>query len=93
MLDAGEGRNRLRDLGSLPPQPGDVIADKYVIENVVGAGGMGVVVAARHLQLGQQVAIKLLRLSGLEPEREAEARARFLREGQAAAALSSASVF
>jgi serine/threonine-protein kinase len=60
-----------------------------VIENVVGAGGMGVVVAARHLQLGQQVAIKLLRLSGLEPDREAEARARFLREGQAAAALSS----
>src|SRR4051812_20168638 len=89
MLDAGSGRKEVRDLGSLPPQPGDVIADKYVIENVVGTGGMGVVVAARHLQLGQQVAIKLLRLSGLEPDRQAEARARFLREGQAAAALSS----
>jgi serine/threonine protein kinase len=89
MLDAGSGRKEVRDLGSLPPQPGDVIADKYVIENVVGTGGMGVVVAARHLQLGQQVAIKLLRLSGLEPDRQAEARARFLREGQAVAALSS----
>jgi serine/threonine protein kinase len=79
----------MHDLGSLPPEPGEVIADKYVIESVVGAGGMGVVVAARHLQLGQQVAIKLLRLNNLEPDRQLEARVRFLREGQAAAALSS----
>lgn len=89
MFEAGSGRKQVRELGALPPSPGEVIADKYVIESVVGVGGMGVVVAARHLQLGQQVAIKLLRLNELEPDRQIEAHARFLREGQAAAALSS----
>lgn len=89
MIDASSKSRPLRDLGSTPPSSGDVVADKYRIERVVGSGGMGVVVAARHMQLGQQVAIKLLRLSGMEPERQLEARARFLREGQAAANLSS----
>jgi serine/threonine-protein kinase len=89
MIDASSKSKSLRDIGSTPPSAGDVIADKYRVENVVGSGGMGIVVAARHMQLGQQVAIKLLRMSGLEPERQVEARARFLREGQAAAALSS----
>src|SRR5262245_2790318 len=50
---------------------------------------MGVVVAARHLTLGQTVAIKLLQLESLEESRRAEATARFLREGQAAARLAS----
>ena len=34
------------------PEVGEVIAQKYRVEHVVGAGGMGVVVSARHLQLG-----------------------------------------
>ncbi|HEV8245900.1 MAG TPA: serine/threonine-protein kinase [Polyangiaceae bacterium] len=69
------------------PAIGEVIAQKYRVESVVGAGGMGVVVAARHLQLGQTVAIKLL----LAPEesRRAEANTRFIREAQAAATLHS----
>jgi serine/threonine protein kinase len=89
MIDSGAKNKALRDLGSLPPEPGEIIADKYRVESLVGAGGMGVVVAARHLQLGQRVAIKLLRLNTLEPDRQIEACARFLREGQAAAGLSS----
>ena len=36
---------------------GGVIAGKYRIEHVIGHGGMGVVVAARHLQLERTVAI------------------------------------
>jgi serine/threonine protein kinase len=89
MVESGAKNNAVLDLGSLPPATGDIIAGKYRVESVVGSGGMGVVVAARHLQLGQRVAIKLLRLSGLEPERQLEACARFLREGQAAAGLTS----
>jgi len=38
---------------SLPITPGDVIADKYRVERVLGRGGMGVVVAAMHLHLDQ----------------------------------------
>jgi serine/threonine-protein kinase len=65
-----------------------VIAGKYRVESVVGAGGMGVVVAARHVQLGQAVAIKVL-TPPLEEDRKDEAVARFLQEAQAAAKLDS----
>jgi serine/threonine-protein kinase len=69
------------------PQPGEVIADKYRVEGVIGVGGMGVVLSARHLQLGHSVAIKLL--TSDDEERQIEAAARFLREAQAAAGLRS----
>jgi len=42
------------------PVPGDVIADKYRIDAVLGRGGMSVVYRATHLALEQQVAIKVL---------------------------------
>ena len=70
-----------------PPAVGDVIAEKYRVESVVGTGGMGVVLAARHLQLGQTVAIKVL--SAPEESRRLEANTRFIREAQAAAMLRS----
>jgi serine/threonine-protein kinase len=41
-----------------PTRVGSVIAGKYRVERVLGRGGMGVVVVARHLQLGERVAIK-----------------------------------
>jgi eukaryotic-like serine/threonine-protein kinase len=41
--------------------PGQIIADKYRIDSVIGTGGMGVVLAATHVELEQRVAIKLLR--------------------------------
>ena len=39
---------------------GDRIADKYVVERVLGQGGMGIVVAARHVELDQSFAIKFV---------------------------------
>jgi eukaryotic-like serine/threonine-protein kinase len=60
---------------------GDVLAGKYRIEKVLGMGGMGVVVAARHLQLETKVAIKFL-LPEMLKERELVAR--FAREARAA---------
>src|SRR6478609_10333654 len=70
------------------PGVGEVLAQKYRVESVVGRGGMGVVVSARHVQLGQAVAIKLLTLPPDEDRRD-EAIARFLHEAQAAARLRS----
>lgn len=67
-----------------PVSLGDVVAGRYRIERVLGRGGMGVVMAARHLHLGTPVAIKILRhdlLAGLD------VRERFVREGRATAAL------
>ncbi len=68
------------------PAVGDIIASKYEVLQVLGAGGMGVVVAARHQQLGQRVAIKFIRG---EAAHDANAVERFLREARAAVALSS----
>jgi serine/threonine-protein kinase len=39
---------------------GDVIADKYRVDSILGTGGMGVVVAATHLDLRARRAIKVL---------------------------------
>ena len=63
------------------PQSGDVIAGKYAIEHVVGEGGMCVVYAAKHLQLHQRVALKVLRP---DVAHQPEAVERFMREGRAA---------
>jgi serine/threonine-protein kinase len=70
----------------VPVSVGDVLAEKYEVERVLGEGGMGVVVAARHLLLGERVAIKFL----LPQARgRADLVARFLREGQVAARIRS----
>jgi len=74
------------DEASFMPTPGEVIADKYRIDSIVGSGGMGVVLSATHLALGQHVAIKVLTVPDDDSRRE-EARERFLREGRATAAL------
>jgi serine/threonine protein kinase len=42
-------------------EPGDIFADRYVIEAQLGVGAAGVVVSATHADLKQRVAIKLLR--------------------------------
>jgi len=65
---------------------GDVLAGKYRIEKVLGIGGMGVVVAAHHVQLDEKVAIKFLLPAALSNQ---EAVARFAREARAAVKIKS----
>ena len=66
------------------PEPGTVLAGKYRVERVLGVGGMGVVVAATHVQLDQRVAIKYLLPAALG---NAEVVERFAREARIAAKL------
>lgn len=40
--------------GAAGVREGDVLAGKYRVERVLGAGGMGVVVAAHHIQLDEK---------------------------------------
>src|SRR6185503_5697767 len=69
-----------------PVEPGDVLAGKYRVEKILGVGGMGVVVAALHLELDQRVALKfLLPASASKPDLIA----RFSREARAAAKIKS----
>jgi serine/threonine-protein kinase len=65
---------------------GDILARKYRVERVLGQGGMGVVVAATHVDLGQPVALKLMLP---DKEQTPEMLERFLREARAAVRLKS----
>jgi serine/threonine protein kinase len=69
-----------------PVAPGDVLAGKYRVDRILGAGGMGLVVAATHLTIHQRVALKFLRP---DAARMPETKERFLREAQAAVRLKS----
>lgn len=67
------------------PAPGQTFGP-YLLERVVGIGGMGVVYRARDTTRGTPVALKLLRSKdGAAPSDEA--RARFVREARLAAGL------
>jgi len=66
------------------PRIGELIAGKYTIDRILATGGMGVVVAAKHIRLDQRVAIKFLLPEMLDRE---ELVARFLREAQATVGL------
>lgn len=69
-----------KDPMQMPLRPGDVLAGKYRVERAIGQGGMGIVVAARHLDLDELFAVKLLSPSALS---NASAVERFLREARA----------
>lgn len=70
----------------VPFAVGDVIADKYEVVGLLGAGGMGYVISARHTELGEMVALKFLRPEALAHEELVE---RFAREARAAAKIRS----
>jgi serine/threonine-protein kinase len=77
------------DLDPASVAAGAVLAGKYRVERILGEGGMGVVVLARHIDLDEQVALKFLRQ---EFAKHPEAAPRFLREARAAVKIKSAHV-
>lgn len=78
------GKGAARMIVAVPVAPGELIGDKYRVERVIGRGGMGVVVAATHLELDEPVAIKFLLAGSQEHDS-----ARFVREARAAAKIKS----
>lgn len=62
--------------------PGEVIAQRYELEQLLGEGGMGAVWSARHRLTQKRVAVKFLK-SAAEPELIR----RFVREARAASAV------
>lgn len=65
---------------------GQILAGKYRVERMLGSGGMGVVVAAVHIELDHKVAIKVLRSDFASNASVAE---RFRREARAACKIKS----
>src|SRR5262249_17439767 len=75
-----------RMIESVSMKPGHVVDGKYRIEDLLGRGGFGVVLAATDLLLQREVAIKVL-LPALAQDEVFVAR--FLREARAAVRLKS----
>jgi eukaryotic-like serine/threonine-protein kinase len=69
-----------------PFAPGKVLASNYRIDRVTGRGRLCTVVAARHLQLDQLVAIKYVHV---DPRKNPSVVARFLREARLATKIRS----
>ena len=63
---------------------GKTIADRYVLEEIIGQGGIGVVYKAKHTLMNRIVAIKMLRSESLRDERN---RQRFQQEAQAISSM------
>ncbi len=75
----------MSDLGTLDLHPGSVVAGRYEIVSLLGEGGMGAVYRARQLNLGRDVALKVLLPSEVDsPE---NMRVRFNREARVASAI------
>ena len=74
--------------GPLPSDPtkwvGAVVGGTYAIERVLGSGGMGIVLGARHVRTGRRYALKTLLPDARMSE---EALRRFEREATAASAI------
>jgi eukaryotic-like serine/threonine-protein kinase len=66
-------------------KPGGIVGGKFRVDRVLGEGGMGIVVAATHLQLGQTVALKCMRPEVVSPSYLK----RFMREARASVKLKS----
>ncbi len=71
------------------PHVGEVLADKYRIDGLLGEGGMAVVFAAHHLLLDKAIAVKIL---SPDLPRLPQIVDRFLTEARAAARVDSANV-
>jgi serine/threonine-protein kinase len=77
------------DRSAPPPlsfRAGAILCGKYRIDRVVAEGGLGIVLAATHLQLGQRVAIKYLKRSAAGLKATVD---RFVREAQLASQIRS----
>jgi serine/threonine-protein kinase len=69
-----------------PVREGEILDGKYRVERVLGAGGMGVVVAATHVHLSTRVALKFLLPGALGNQTIVD---RFAREARAAVQIRS----
>ncbi len=69
---------------SVDPLVGTIIADKYLITDRIGHGGMGTIYKAKHIMLDTEVAVKVLRNGNSEEDESAQ---RFIQEARTASQL------
>jgi eukaryotic-like serine/threonine-protein kinase len=89
MWDSGHAQSgdvKIGDDDRIYISEGDVIGGKYVVERLLGVGGIGFVVAARHQELGGYFALKFLKKRFLRQPQIVE---RFTREARASCRIQS----
>src|SRR5690606_42116986 len=93
--DVSEMAHTAASWSGIPPAEDDeligrTLNDTYVVESIIGEGGMGRVYRARHTRIGQ----KQFALKAVRPEftRNTEVLARFRREAEAASCVSNPNV-
>lgn len=70
-----------------PLSAGDVLAGKYLIDAILGEGGMGFVLGARNIALDEPVALEILRPEALSPRSSTWARSRTARRPKASTSI------
>jgi serine/threonine protein kinase len=85
-ISAHSGGQDECDPASMSIEPGAVIGGKYEVSRLLGSGGMAFVVAAKHLELDETVALKFLRSEFLSNR---DLVACFVREARAAVKIKS----
>jgi serine/threonine protein kinase len=85
MAETPEGDQR----GSLDLLVGNVVAEKYRVDRLIGRGGMGAVFQATNVTIGKRVALKFL---DRDATRDRDAFERFQREALAASVVESAHI-
>ena len=74
IVGASSPRARLAARPGFAMEPGTILANRYLIDAVVGSGGLGIVYRARDRVLGEQVALKVLRPEVLANDDQAAAK-------------------
>ena len=74
VVGAASPRARFAARPGFALEPGTILANRYLIEVVVGSGGLGIVYRARDRVIGEQVALKVLRPEVLASDDQAAAR-------------------
>ncbi|MCX4241348.1 serine/threonine-protein kinase [Paraliomyxa miuraensis] len=89
-VPVGDGEASLPgdDAASLHEQTPEVLRERYALGEVLGRGGLGVVIAALDRQLKRRVAIKLIRAAAYVADERSRAADRMLLEARALAQLS-----
>src|SRR3954468_22976152 len=85
-VDPGESASSQSGLAIPGVTVGSVLDGKYRVDKILGAGGMGVVLAAHHVHLNERVAIKIM-LPQHAVNRDSIGR--FIREARAAIKIKS----
>ncbi len=85
----GQGERGGPSSSGLMAYVGQTIDNRYVVEQLLGEGGMGVVFLGRHKVIDKRVAIKILRT---EMATDAEMTERFLNEAKAASSIGNAHI-